>query len=360
MIIIQPATTAAGVNTALSNLTATLINTSLRFNPGGTYHIGVGVGQTSGTDYRPLKIFVKDAVVIGSLGNSPATGVYGANNGLVTGAILVGNQAASQPGVGANTFWNSVALGYLAFGKDGGGANAPAFINLDNVSDQNVYFSLLHRTSARADYLKFGAGDLTFMQASGANLLWDTEGSGRVGQLGANRPLGINASSYLNIGNAAIAGNQSEGFYDGFMLVGNAPADQPTGSPSVTFFAGSAGASLSSGYNPQAGFQYQYGDLSIKSTYLQFITPSNVAYLQDGDMEIVQNFNTLSDPTNSLMRWRVTGDVSVPNGRLLAVGGLGVGNSASATTPGSVVKKIEVFDASGTSLGFVPVYSSIT
>ena len=42
------------------------------------------------------------------------------------------------------------------------------------------------------------------------------------------------------------------------------------------------------------------------------------------------------------------------------VGKLAVGNAAAATTPGSVVKKIEVFDAAGASLGFVPVYSSIT
>jgi hypothetical protein len=48
------------------------------------------------------------------------------------------------------------------------------------------------------------------------------------------------------------------------------------------------------------------------------------------------------------------------SGKLTAVGGLGVGNSAAATTPGSVVKKIQVFDASGTSLGFIPVYNTIT
>lgn len=46
--------------------------------------------------------------------------------------------------------------------------------------------------------------------------------------------------------------------------------------------------------------------------------------------------------------------------RVLAVGGIGVGNSASATTPGSVVKKFQVFDAAGNSLGFVPIYSAIT
>lgn len=42
------------------------------------------------------------------------------------------------------------------------------------------------------------------------------------------------------------------------------------------------------------------------------------------------------------------------------VGKLKATNSASATTPGSVTKKIEVFDGAGTSLGFIAVYSSIT
>ncbi len=41
-------------------------------------------------------------------------------------------------------------------------------------------------------------------------------------------------------------------------------------------------------------------------------------------------------------------------------GNLGVGNSASASTLGTVVKKIEIFNASGTSLGFLPVYDAIT
>lgn len=45
---------------------------------------------------------------------------------------------------------------------------------------------------------------------------------------------------------------------------------------------------------------------------------------------------------------------------LLVKGGLGVGNSANGTTLGSVVKKIQVFDAAGTSLGWIPVYNSIT
>ncbi len=41
-------------------------------------------------------------------------------------------------------------------------------------------------------------------------------------------------------------------------------------------------------------------------------------------------------------------------------GNLGVGNSAAATIPGTVTKKIEVFDAAGSSLGFLAVYDAIT
>ncbi|WFE53508.1 right-handed parallel beta-helix repeat-containing protein [Micromonospora sp. WMMD1155] len=47
-------------------------------------------------------------------------------------------------------------------------------------------------------------------------------------------------------------------------------------------------------------------------------------------------------------------------GKLIAVGGIGVGNSVAASTPGSVVRKIEVFSSTGQSLGWVPVYNSIT
>lgn len=46
--------------------------------------------------------------------------------------------------------------------------------------------------------------------------------------------------------------------------------------------------------------------------------------------------------------------------KLLAALGIGVGNSAAGSTPGTVVKKMEVFDASGSSLGFVPIYDAIT
>lgn len=62
-----------------------------------------------------------------------------------------------------------------------------------------------------------------------------------------------------------------------------------------------------------------------------------------------QFVTTIADPN---------GDGHWP-GKVKAVGGIGVGNSAAATTPGTVIKKMEIFDASGVSLGFIPIYDAI-
>lgn len=59
--------------------------------------------------------------------------------------------------------------------------------------------------------------------------------------------------------------------------------------------------------------------------------------------------------------YRGAADLLKTDDKFVTVAGLGVGNSAAATTSvGSLAKKIEVFDASGVSLGFIPVYATIT
>ncbi len=70
------------------------------------------------------------------------------------------------------------------------------------------------------------------------------------------------------------------------------------------------------------------------------------------------NQNIKFDSTNIL----ITTSGAVKTGsKLLTTSGLGVGNSAAASVAvGSLTKKIEIFDDTGASLGFIPVYSSIT
>lgn len=81
---------------------------------------------------------------------------------------------------------------------------------------------------------------------------------------------------------------------------------------------------------------------------------------------------TLTGSSGANLTWNVdgSGDIGAlaanrPNNiyalsKIIATAGLGVGNSVAATTPGSVVASIEIFDASGASLGFIPVYDSIS
>lgn len=90
---------------------------------------------------------------------------------------------------------------------------------------------------------------------------------------------------------------------------------------------------------------------------IQAVSPTNehilgFASAQSMGVPLVQVWN---GPTNSEKVAEFTSD-----GHLLLTGGVGVGNSAAATTPGSVTDKIEVFDENGVSLGFLAVYDAIT
>ena len=66
----------------------------------------------------------------------------------------------------------------------------------------------------------------------------------------------------------------------------------------------------------------------------------------------------MNDAGNSVTSTPVI--IDFVNGNLRLTGSLGVGNTAAATTPGTVTRKMEVFDASGSSLGFMPIYNAIT
>jgi parallel beta-helix repeat protein len=65
-------------------------------------------------------------------------------------------------------------------------------------------------------------------------------------------------------------------------------------------------------------------------------------------------------PASTALLYRSGSGQFTVGGQLIATKGLGVGNSATATTPGAVVRKIEVFSSTGVSLGFIPVYKTIS
>lgn len=160
---------------------------------------------SSDVDYRPIKAFVKEAVVVGSLGLPNGAPPYGVNNALVTGMVGAGN-LPTYAVMGSNSLHNSIEHGYYVFVKDTSFTNTPGFFSLNNSSDFDIYYSIGHRTSAREDRLKFGAdGTLTLMKATGANLLW--AGVGDIGTVSGSGPRDIFAQRNLRVGGNLGVGN---------------------------------------------------------------------------------------------------------------------------------------------------------
>jgi hypothetical protein len=58
--------------------------------------------------------------------------------------------------------------------------------------------------------------------------------------------------------------------------------------------------------------------------------------------------------------YRSAANIFGSGNKFVFLAGFGVGNSAAGNTLGSLVKKVEVFDENGASIGFLPVYDAIT
>lgn len=110
-----------------------------------------------------------------------------------------------------------------------------------------------------------------------------------------------------------------------------------------------------------------YSNLLFKESgavkaYVQYMGSANPDAARAGNFEVGNDGGGEIDFRVVTSRWRVktNGDLVSSGGKVRAAGGLGVGNSAAATTPGSVVRKIQVFDADGNSIGFLAVFDNIT
>lgn len=73
-----------------------------------------------------------------------------------------------------------------------------------------------------------------------------------------------------------------------------------------------------------------------------------------GDVATDRNFQELRDQVDKL-----TAKLQ-DSGNLRIAGSIGVGNSQVASAVGTLVGKIQIFDSKGNSLGYLPVYKTIT
>ena len=119
------------------------------------------------------------------------------------------------------------------------------------------------------------------------------------------------------------------------------------------------GAVVLNGGGAWAGLMDAAGSLATSSVFGTLVTGDTIDRLRvraDGRHDWGPGLNGARD--TNLYRSGV--GVLSTDTNLRVGGNLGVGNSAAATTLGAVTKKVEIFDPSGVSLGFIPVYNSIT
>lgn len=196
------------------------------------------------------------------------------------------------------------------------------------------------------------SGAMTFTAASGANILWTTDGAGRIGGGAANRPNEIYLKTTANVGQTSdTAGSgggvtlkKSGGGFGGQIVI------HPSNSsgngiiltleqPKCFWIEDSAGTE-----------QFRLGVTSGEQNAFRLMGSSgaHISWATDGAGDIGES--AARRPNNLYVK---------TNARI--GGSLGIGNSAAATVAvGTLANKFEIFTAAGVSLGFVPVYDSIT
>lgn len=193
-------------------------------------------------------------------------------------------------------------------------------------------------------------------------------------------------------GNSVVActadSNQQEGIYvanlcPGTSIVGGLISNNGQSASGTTQFAnlydgnGANGATLAGvtfglgGTTPTAAYHiYCAGVVEVAActfipgttTTANFQDPVKVRFSAPGALAWTNAAGTMIFGPNGgdVNLLRFSAGIIGTSQKLVANGGLCVGNAAPGSVLGSLITKMEVFNASGASLGFVPVYASIT
>lgn len=167
------------------------------------------------------------------------------------------------------------------------------------------------------------------------NLLCATDDTATFGALADNRPKRIFASERMQVGDAPASDFDA---YPGFIVAG-----QIDGANAAYAFMGANNAA---------------DDISMG--FIRSDLPSGFVGFHLFQAEDVLSVVTGSGGTDRICDFDTSDLHTKVRHKMLATEGIGVGNSADATTLGTVTKKMQVFDASGNSLGYVAIYDAIT
>lgn len=272
-------------------------------------------------------------------------------------------------GAGVTTFGGNTiarkdqnATTTLQVRNDNAGASAAARVAI--TSDQGD-FSIFANSAAGGDTAALTA-DATFgggmdVGILGANpLRLNTNGTTRVtfGGTGAvtfagaiGIEAGAGSDSMLRVrGNSATSGANQWGIIADTIFSSSGTSSGYT----ITSQVQTAAASFTA--NRAAAFQVAAASLGAGSSVTRLIN------CLLSEQTAGTNNASIADNITFSGNWFINSTSTNPSSLAgqVRVASLGVANSAAATTLGTVTNKIEVFNASGASLGFVPVYDAIT
>lgn len=312
----------------------------------------VGIMSTSAQTFAGLKTFT-DGIVFGSTVDFSAR--------VITATKAFPSFSFYSSGHGGGHF------GYLDIsnGATGLGLNADGTITHPTSFDFNAVPTTFHGVVTGASYFASTAsgGSATAFYASGGgyfqggpNLTWRAladvnDGAATWFLFNTAQPLTDIAAVLFDFQNNGTSILKAEGFSSSRAHLKAHATIQTFGGDSYgdlivggSFYAGT-GLNFSVDYSTSHCFAG--GGFATTN---DFTGETNSAYYMNGATHTAYIY---FDGTNQKF--------AAASGKHLFAGALGVGNSASASVAvGTLAKKIEVFDAAGSSLGFVPVYTSIT
>lgn len=206
----------------------------------------------------------------------------------------------------------------------------------------------LPTTAANATTGVLLQNSVPLLQTFGTDNLFFGPGAGNFTLSGvSNTALGPGALPVLTTGNQNIGIAKNAGF------------KLTTGSANI--LAGfSTGSELTTGSNNVFIGGDSTGQLVDTCNFCTFIGSTTDSSGDSGIVNSAALGANASVPDSNWIQLGDTGITVVNTSGQVRCASLAVANSAAATTPGAVTKKIQVFDSAGASLGYIAVYASIT
>ena len=358
-----------GADPANKNDSSASINNALKkyrsvFVPDGTYQIGVPINITAGQSLTLAHNAILQRSTKYSKSTEPVVRLLGRRSRFSGGQIVTEN-AHPQGVVTLGHESDDKSVNYNAndwyFGHTTiRGVNAPGNIGVWIPNSQDAR----HPDASASNYFGF-VEDTTIIGADIGVLLTEVAN--------AHRFFGV---LFWNIGGAAW---ELRGAY-GNQIIGGFLHRSKDGVVGIRLKSSRTKNYHPSMQNSFIGFGIEPGGKQSSGYSIESDCKNNTLFVQDnthkqGQDKNGQNYVMSHGQTLVIPKARIRdlqlGDERVSKsfrgskngmtvgGKLIGTDGIGVGNSQKATKPGKIVRKMEVFDAAGRSLGYVAVYDNI-